>query len=432
VNEYEIAKSLDIVSANSYHATQDGMSGAEDAFAGDFARSLKHMNYFITETNAQTTDWSSAFQFPPYDGQLRLNAYMHLATGANMVEYWHWASIPAGQETYWKGVLSHDLEPNRAYAEVARTGNELHQNSGNLIDLNIHNDVAILYSVDSANALHFMPFTHSSAQWEPGAEVATYFDLVHQMHRTLYKLNVGVDFLFPEDPDFSRYKLVIVPALYIADDVLLKKLSDYVHAGGHVVMTFKSGFANENSAVRWEMAPGPLRTAAGFHYQEFSNLKQPLTLRGDPFHVGKDNHVSYWAEFLVPDHAKALAYYEHPFFGRWPAITRNQFGAGTLTYEGTWLSDALQRALLLDELKRLDLAGGDQTQLSVVRVRSGVNAQGQSMHYYFNFSSQAVLAHYAHGVGTNVFTHTAVPKGATIRLGPWDVAIIQENATQTQ
>ena len=42
-----------------------------------------------------------------------------------MVEYWHWHSIHAGQETYWKGVLSHDLEPNRAYAEVSRTAHEL-------------------------------------------------------------------------------------------------------------------------------------------------------------------------------------------------------------------------------------------------------------------------------------------------------------------
>jgi beta-galactosidase len=430
VNEYEIAKLLDVVSVNSYHATQDGMDGAEDTFAGDFARSLKHANYFVTETNAQTTDWSSAFQFPPYDGQLRLNAYTDLATGANMVEYWHWASIPAGQETYWKGILSHDLEPDRAYAEVAHIGRELRENGRDLVDLKVHNDVAILYSVDSANALHFMPFTHSASQWQPGTELATYFDLVHQMHRTLYNLNVGVDFLFPEDPDFSRYKLVIVPALYIADDALLKKLCDYVHAGGHVVMTFKSGFANENSAVRWEMAPGPLRAAAGFHYQEFSNLKQPLTLHGDPFHAGKDNRVNYWAEFLILEHAKALAYYEHPFFGRWPAITRNQFGAGTLTYEGTWLSDGLQRALLLDELKRLDLNGNDQIQPQPVRVRSGINSQGHVLHYYLNFSSKSVVAHYEHGGGTNVFTHTAVTAGMPIQLRPWGVAIIKEKATQ--
>ena len=54
----------------------------------------------------------------------------------------------------------------------------------------------------------------------------------------------------------------------------------------------------------------------------------------------------YWAEFLMPEHAKAIAYYDHPFFGKWPAITENEFGAGTLLYEGTYLSDKLQTAVL--------------------------------------------------------------------------------------
>ena len=109
---------------------------------------------------------------------------------------------------------------------------------------------------------------------------------------------------FPRRTDFSRYKLLVVPALYIADDALLNRIADYVKNGGHVVMTFKSGFANENSAVRWVRAPGPLREAAGFSYQEFSNLEQPLALKGDPFHAGGDNKVSYWAEFLMPEHAR--------------------------------------------------------------------------------------------------------------------------------
>ena len=65
------------------------------------------------------------------------------------------------------------------------------------------------------------------------------------------------------------------------------KIADYVKNGGHVVMTFKSGFANENSAVRWVRAPGPLREAAGFSYQEFSNLEKPLPLKGDPFKCGR-------------------------------------------------------------------------------------------------------------------------------------------------
>jgi hypothetical protein len=47
----------------------------------------------------------------------------------------------------------------------------------------------------------------------------------------------------------------------------------------------------------------------------------------------------------MPEHAKALAYYDHPFFGKWPAITENEFGAGTLLYEGTYLSDTLQTTI---------------------------------------------------------------------------------------
>jgi len=31
--------------------------------------------------------------------------------------------------------------------------------------------------------------------------------------------------------DFSQYKLLIVPALYIADDALLQRISDYVKNG---------------------------------------------------------------------------------------------------------------------------------------------------------------------------------------------------------
>jgi len=61
----------------------------------------------------------------PRSPGLREDVYTHLSNGANMAEYWHWASIAANQETYWKGVLSHDLEQNRAYAEVSRTADEL-------------------------------------------------------------------------------------------------------------------------------------------------------------------------------------------------------------------------------------------------------------------------------------------------------------------
>ncbi len=427
VNEEAIASFLDIPADNVYHGTQDHFDGVTQSIQEDFTRSLKHSNFLITETNAQTTGWSSAFQFPPYDGQLREDVYTHLSNGADMVEYWHWASIAANQETYWKGVLSHDLEPNRAYAEVSRTAHELEKIGPHLVGLKIHNQVAILWSRDSLNAIGFMPFTSDASQpWEWGRETATYETLVQQIHRALYDLNVGTDFVFPATKDFSTYKLLIVPALYIADDALLQRISDYVKNGGHVVMTFKSGFCNENSAVRWVRAPGPLRGAAGFSYQEFSSLEHPLALKGDPYHVGQGDQVKYWAEFLMPEHAKALAYYDHPFFGRWPAITENQFGAGTLLYEGTYLSDKLQTAVLRSEIEKLGLAGPDQQLPAAVHAQHGVNRMGKRVNYYFNYSSAEVKAVYAGGAGINLLDGKPVAKGEPLSLKPWDLAIIEE------
>jgi beta-galactosidase len=431
VNENAVADSLDIVADNIYHGTQDHYDGSFQALQSDFSRSLKHHNFLVTETNAQTIGWTSGSQFPPYDGQLREDVYTYLASGANMVEYWHWASIAANQETYWKGILSHDLEPNRAYAEMSRTAHELQKIGPRLVGLSVHNQVAILWSRDSANAISFMPYGGGVPASSWTGEPDGYASVVQQMHKALYDLNVGADFVFPETQDFSQYKLLIVPALYISDDALLQRISDYVKAGGHVVMTFKSGFANENSAVRWVRAPGPLREAAGFSYQEFSNLEHPLALKGDPFHIAAGNpaanQVQYWAEFLMPEHAQAIAYYDHPFFGKWPAITENHFGAGTLLYEGTYLSSQLQTAVLRSTLEKAGLTGPDQQLPVGVHVQHGVNRLGKRLHYYFNYSTSEVKVTYGHAAGTSLLDGKAVSKAAELTLAPWDLAIVEEN-----
>jgi beta-galactosidase len=426
VNEESVAEALDIVADNIYHGTQDHYDGSFQALQCDFTRSLKHANFLVTETNAQTIGWTSGGQFPPYDGQLREDVYTYLANGANMVEYWHWASIAANQETYWKGVLSHDLEPNRAYAEVSRTAHELQKIGPRLAGLKIHNDVAILWSRDSANAIGFMPYGGGVPARSWTGEPDGYLSVVQQIHHSLYDLNVGSDFVFPTTQDFSRYKLLIVPALYISDDALLQRISDYVKNGGHVVMTFKSGFANENSAVRWVRAPGPLREAAGFSYQEFSNLEQPLPLANDPYHLGADNQVKYWAEFIMPEHAKAVAWYDHPFFGKWPAIAENEFGTGTLLYEGTYLSDKMQTAVLRGVLEKAGLTGSDQQLPSTVHVQHGVNRLGKRLHYYFNYSSAEVKVSYSYATGINLLDGRSVAQSATLTLQPWDLAIIEE------
>jgi len=417
VSEIDVARSLDIAAANPYHSTQDDFDGEASSLAGDYTRSLKRTNYLVTETNAEAIGWDSKGQFPPYDGQLRLDVYTHVSSGANMVEYWHWHSLQYGQETYWKGVLGHDLQPGRAYEEVTRTAQELQRVGPEIVDLHRKNQVAILYSLDSYYGIQFMKFS----------DRVDYRTLLRQMYGVFYRANVGVDFVFPESTDLSEYKVVVVPPLYVASDALLARLVDYVKNGGRVVMAFKSGFCNEYSTVRWETMPGALRAAAGFHYQEFSSLKKPLALKGDPLQAGAENQVSEWAEMIVPDTAKALAFYDHLYFGKYPAITQNQFGKGTLTYEGTVLSDTLQRAVMLGVLKEAGLTSADQDLPASVRVKHGQNRNGKTLHFYLNYSSSPQTLNYSYAAGTELLSHTTLSHGQTLTLKAWDAAIVEED-----
>jgi len=416
VNERDIADSMDVMAVNPYHDTQDSFDGLGSSMAGDYTRSLKRTNYLVTETNAQTIGWDSKDQFPPYDGQLRLDVYTHCSTGANMVEYWHWHSIHNGQETYWKGVLSHDLEENRAYEEVSRTAHELQRIGPEIVGLARSNQVAILYSDDSYYGIEFMKFS----------DKVNYRTIMNQMYEVLYRNNVGVDFIFPSSTNLSDYKLIVVPPLYVASDALLNRLVEYVRGGGHLVMALKSGFTNEYDSVRWSMAPGPLRKAAGFRYQEFSSLAHPLALKYDPLKAGADNKVSEWAEMLILEGAQALAYYDHPFFGKYPAITRNRFGNGTLTYEGTVLSDTLQARVLLDEVQIAGLAGPDQELPAPIHVKHGTNRKGRLIHYYMNYSSTQQIVRYPYKHGEDLLTSTAVTPAQSLTLKPWDLVIIEE------
>ncbi|MGZ5468331.1 MAG: beta-galactosidase, partial [Candidatus Aminicenantales bacterium] len=415
VRQFDIARALDIPAVNIYFGIQDDMTGEDIAFSGDVNRSLKRSNYLVTETTAQTTGWSSAGQFPPYDGQLRLAAYANVMSGANLVAYWHWHSLHYGQETYWKGVLGHDLEPGRAYGEVTRIAQELRRVGPVLANLQKRNRVAILYSLDSLHALDIMPFDGQVG----------YLTLLGQLYRSLYKLNIEADFVHPEDPRFGEYDLVVVPALYIADEALLGLIAEYVKGGGHILMTFKSGFCDENSTVRWTPAPGPLREACGFRFQEFTNLKPPLKLRGDPFKAAEGNSVSVWAEYLLPETCRALAFYDHPVFGAYPAVTRNLFGKGTLTYEGTHVSDALQDKIVADCLAVAGIPLSDAGLPAGVKAKHGLLADGAAVHAYFNFSSVGREFVYGRESGRDILTGGAVASGARIVLAPWDLIIVR-------
>jgi beta-galactosidase len=127
----------------------------------------------------------------------------------------------------------------------------------------------------------------------------------------------------------------------------------------------------------------------------------------------------------VPETAEVVASFDDLYW-RFPAITRNRYGDGTLVYEGTFLTDALQRAVIREELKRAGLTSPDQDLPESVKVRHGRNREGKLLHYYFNYSGRDQSIVYTYGNGPDLLAGNSVTRGQRLPLTPWNLAIIEE------
>lgn len=415
VDHFAAAKALDVAGIDIYHPTQDALTGIEISLGGDLTRSMKNKNYFVIETEAQGFP-----QWVPYPNQLRLQAFSHLASGANMLEYWHWHSIHNSAETYWKGLLSHDFEPNPTYNEAKTIGKDFARLSDKLINLKKKNEVAILFSNEAQTAFNAFSFGWGARE--------TYNDILRPYYDALYKMNVGMDLIdATKNPELSNYKLIIVPALYAASDDVLKKLNQFVKDGGHVVYTFKSGFSDENVKVRSTVQPAIINEACGISYSQFT-VPQNVSLKNDPFGVGKDNNkINTWMELISPTTAKVLAYYEHPSWGNYAAVTQNQFGKGLATYVGCMTTSALTEKIMKDALEKANLWKTEQNLTFPIITKSGVNQQGKTIRYFFNYSAVPQQVKYAYKNGNELITNKAISANSTLDLEAWGVQIVEEN-----
>ncbi|TKK68675.1 beta-galactosidase [Ilyomonas limi] len=412
VDHFAAAKAVDIAGVDIYHPTQDALTGTEISFSGDVARSMKEgKNYLVLETEAQGFP-----QWVPYPGQLRLQAFSHLASGANMVEYWHWHSIHNSAETYWKGLLSHDFEPNPTYDEAKTIGKDFDRLSTHLINLKKHNDVAILFSNEALTAFNLFKFGWGSN--------TSYNDELRALYDALYRMNVGVDFVDPNSKNIENYKLLIVPILYAAPDSLLQRLNRYVHNGGHIVYTFKSGFSNQNVKVRTVRQPGIISEACGIYYSQFT-IPQNVGLKGG-FFSAASNSVRNWMELITPTTANVLAYYDHPVWGKYAAITENKYGKGLATYIGCMTTDSLTEKILADVVHKAGLWGAAQSLHYPIITKSGVNDKGKMVHYIFNYAAQPVTITYPFGNGRELLGDKAIAQHSSMVLDGWGVGIVEE------
>ena len=422
VNHLHASQCLTIAGTDIYHPTQDDLTGVEIAFGGDLIRSLKQDNYLVIETEAQGfPGWT------PYKGQLRLQAYSHLASGANSVMYWHWHSIHNACETYWKGILSHDFQENATYREACIIGNEFARLGKHLVNLKKKNEVAVLVSNEALTALNWFRIQEQA----PGADAKSiyYNDVMRWMYDTLYHMNIECDFIWPESENLDQYKAIVVPALYAAPDELLIRLNQYVENGGTLIASFKTAFANENVKVSHEVQPHILSNCFGVHYDQFTFPKN-VGLTGEVIPEKTDQKgnahpaANVFMELLVSEGAEVLASYEHYNWKDYAAITRNHYGKGQAVYIGCMTDEETLKSVYKAVLPE---AGVEIPEYHYpIIVRKGLNDLGKTVCYFLNYSGMELEMPYDYKNGIELLENTAVENGTALQMPAWGVKIVEE------
>ena len=431
VDQYDASRCMTVAGADIYHPSNEELTGAEITVCGNISRSLKKDNYLILETEAQgLTPWL------PYLGQLRLQAYSHIANGSNSVMYWHWHSIHNAIESYWKGVLSHDFSENETYREAVVIGNEWKKIGSHLKNLKKENKIAIM--LDNASLTGFTQFPLENA----GAN--GYNTVMRWFSDALYRLNIEYDMISSKERDFSSYECLIVPALYSAPESLLLALDSYVRNGGHLITTFRSGFSDEYLKIYPDMQPHILHECLGLHYDQFTHPHHVdiVPVQSDVM-AAAQKHFSHpddsafsltssaceWMELITCDTAVPVLKYSHPAYERYAAAAKNQYGNGSTLYFGTMFeNDELLESVLLSFLHETGFSGGDLSSDAPhypLIVKRGINDSGKELCYYLNYSKDPVSVTHHGKNGVELISEAAIVCGDKIDLGGWGVAVVE-------
>lgn len=410
---WEWARHEDVVSNDSYPDPADASAPMLAAMTHDLMRSLGNGRpWVVMEQTPSRVNWR-AHNLLKRPGQMRLWSMQAVAHGADGVLMFQWRAAKAGAEKFHGAFVGHgDRTHSRVWNEVVQLGNELRV-LDELVGTQTPAEVAILMDWHNWWALEL--------DSKPSASV-TQLDAVSRFYQALYKHNVPVDFV-ESAVNLSRYKLVLVPNLYMARGEIAEHLERYVEQGGALVMSFFSGIVDERDHILLGGYPAPFRRLLGLRVAEFdvlapgqSNALCVAELLGHQV-FGCD----LWCDLIELEGAQAVATFEQDFYAGGPAVTRNRLGRGVAYYLGTRPEEAFLDWLIVRSLQDAGVTVAEVTlpQVEVVR-RVNVSA---SYLFVLNHNAQAV----SYDLPVPAFDMlNQVVCGGTISIGPYGVALLRE------
>lgn len=435
VDHFAAADAVTLAGVDIYHPTEDQLTGKEIAFGGDINRALKDgAPYLVLETEAQ-----GQMGWLPYPGQLRLQAYSHLASGAMGLMYWHWGSLHNSFETYWKGLLSQDYSANPTYREAARFGEEIRTHAASLTGLTKTNSIALMVSNEAYTALEWFSIESGFPRKMSGGG-ANYNDVFRLIYDALYDANLEVDIVPVSAPleRLQRYGILLTPALYVTPEDTIANLRAYVTGGGHLITTFRTAVANDDVQVFSDRQPHGFTDLLGLGTDQFTRPDgvrlAPTGALADALGADADLSLSHFMELMTPvesvDGVEVLASYDHHAWSG-PAIATRAVGSGSVTHLAAWPSAEVVRAVVTLIAQRAGVTTWATDLAGTVTVRQGTNGAGHRLAYLLNYRHDPVTFSLPVGgvdvLGTAGEAGSALAEGANVTIPAWGVLVLEGN-----
>ena len=259
-------------------------------------------------------------------GEFEREMLLALGHGADGTLYFQWRKSANNCEKFHGAVIGHDGSDQTAvFRRVASYGEKL-ERLGGLAGARKNPRIALIYDWESKWALEQCCFGG-------GEKCKQHDETILSHYRALWNRNMDIA-VIDSGQDFTRYKLLAVPMLFLFKRGLAERLRKFAEQGGTVVATYLSGYVDESNRCFFGGNPGGPdgRALFGVWNEDLDTLPPeiPQSIRWK----GKSYPVLDYAEILHLEGAEAEGVYTQDFYAGTPAVTRKRLGKGCLIYLG--------------------------------------------------------------------------------------------------